>query len=98
MRYSAFDVGPSTRHADNEFTRAVIGVKGSAMGWDYDTGYTHSESTLDLEYTNMLNMKVLRSALGDPTSQYFPYYIGDQAFRNPVPVDVRDEPIVVTHP
>lgn len=83
LRYSAFDVGPSTRHANNEFTRAVIGVKGSAMGWDYDTGYTHSESTLDLEYTNMLNMKVLRSALGDPTSQYFPYYIGDQASRNP---------------
>ena len=83
VRYSAFDIGPSTRHADNEFTRAVIGVKGSAMGWDYDTGYTHSESTLDLEYTNMLNMPVLRAALGNPASQYFPYYIGDQAFRNP---------------
>jgi len=83
LRYVAFDVGPSTRSADNSFKRAVIGVKGSAMGWDYDTGYTHSESALDLNYSNMLNMTVLRAALGNPASQYFPYYIGDQAYRNP---------------
>ena len=83
LRYSAFDVGPSTRSANNTFKRAVIGLKGSAMGWDYDTGITHSESALDLGYSNMLNMNVLRAALSDRTSQYFPYYIGDQAFRNP---------------
>lgn len=83
LRYSAFDVGASTRSAANQFKRAVVGIKGSAMGWDYDAGLTHSESALELEYSNMLNMKVLRAALGDPTSQYFPYYIGDQAYRNP---------------
>jgi len=83
LRYSAFDVGASTRSANNEFKRAVIGIKGSAAGWDYDAGYTHSESSLDLGYSNMINMNVLRSALSDPTSRYFPYYIGDQAYRNP---------------
>lgn len=83
LRYVAFDVGPSTRSANNKFKRAVVGVKGSAMGWDYDAGYTHSESALDLNYSNMLNMNVLRAALGNPASQYFPYYIGDQASRNP---------------
>jgi iron complex outermembrane receptor protein len=83
IRYTAFDVGPSTRSADNEFTRFVIGAKGTFMGWDYDTGITHSESKLHLDYSNMLNMKVLQAALGDPTSKYFPYYIGAQANKNP---------------
>jgi len=83
VRYSMFDVGPSKRSADNEFSRFVVGLKGSRFGWDFDTGYTHSESALDLEYSNLINMRVLQAALGDPTSKYFPYYIGSQANRNP---------------
>ena len=83
LRYSAFDVGPSTRSADNAFSRFVAGLKGTAAGWDFDTGIVHSESALDLDYSNMLNMKVLQQALGNPASQYFPYYIGTQASKNP---------------
>jgi iron complex outermembrane receptor protein len=83
LRYSMFDVGPSTRSANNEFSRFVVGLKGERFGWDFDTGYTHSESKLDLNYSNMINMKVLQAALGNPASQYFPYYIGAQAGRNP---------------
>jgi iron complex outermembrane receptor protein len=83
LRYSMFDVGPSTRSANNEFSRVVVGLKGARFGWDFDTGYTHSESALDLDYSNMINMKVLQAALGNPASQYFPYYIGAQANKNP---------------
>jgi iron complex outermembrane receptor protein len=83
LRYSMFDVGPSTRSANNEFSRFVVGLKGERFGWDFDAGYTHSESKLDLNYSNMINMKVLQAALGNPASQYFPYYIGAQASRNP---------------
>jgi len=83
VRYAMFDVGPSTRSADNEFSRFVVGLKGARFGWDFDTGYTHSESALDLNYSNMINMKVLQQALGNPSSQYFPYYIGSQANKNP---------------
>ncbi|WP_332878189.1 TonB-dependent receptor [Massilia sp. S19_KUP03_FR1] len=83
VRYSMFDVGPSTRSADNEFSRFVIGIKGAKFGWDFDTGYTHSQSALDLNYSNMINMKVLQAALGDPTSKYFPYYLGAQSSKNP---------------
>jgi iron complex outermembrane receptor protein len=83
LRYSMFDVGPSTRSADNEFSRFVVGLKGQRFGWDFDTGYTHSQSALDLNYSNMLNMRVLQAALGNPASQYFPYYIGTQASKNP---------------
>lgn len=83
VRYSAWDVGPSTRNVNNEFNRFVVGLKGAAAGWDYDTSYVHSESKLDLLYTNMLNMAVVKDALGNAASPYFPYYIGAQASKNP---------------
>ncbi|MES3022902.1 MAG: TonB-dependent receptor [Pseudomonadota bacterium] len=83
VRYSAFDVGPSTRNVNNDFNRFVVGLKGEMMGWDFDTAYVHSESTLDLAYTNMLNMAVVKDALGNPASPHFPYYIGAQANKNP---------------
>jgi iron complex outermembrane receptor protein len=83
LRYSMFDVGPSTRSADNSFSRFVIGIKGQQFGWDFDTAFLHSKSQLDLNYSNMINMKVLQAALGDPNSKYFPYYIGTQASKNP---------------
>ncbi|WP_229506425.1 TonB-dependent receptor [Massilia sp. BJB1822] len=83
VRYAAFDVGPSERQANNRFTRFVVGAKGQAMGWDYDVGYTHSQSKLELNYTNMLNLGVVRAGLSDPTSKYFPYYLGAQAGKNP---------------
>ncbi|OON64141.1 hypothetical protein B0920_12655 [Massilia sp. KIM] len=83
LRYAAFDVGPQVRSADNQFARFVVGVKGQFAGWDYDAAYNYSRSTLDLDWSNMLDMRVLTAALGDPTSQYFPYYIGSESHRNP---------------
>ena len=83
VRYAAFDVGASTRSADNAFSRFVIGAKGNKFGWDFDTGFVHSESKLDLNYSNMLNMNVVKDALGNSASPYFPYYIGTQAGKNP---------------
>jgi iron complex outermembrane receptor protein len=83
LRYSMFDVGPSTRAVDNSFNRVVVGLKGEAWGWDFDTAYLHSQSKLDLDYSNMINMKVLQAALGNPASPTFPYYIGTQANKNP---------------
>ncbi|GGX51424.1 TonB-dependent receptor [Undibacterium squillarum] len=82
VRYAAFDVGAQRRNADNDFSRLVVGLKGAYAGWDFDTAILHSESKLKLTYENMLNMSVLKAALGDPTSQYFPYYIGAQANKN----------------
>jgi iron complex outermembrane recepter protein len=83
LRYSAFDVGASARHADNRASRLVAGVKGALLGWDVDGAYTHSESTLALRYTNMLDMRAVQAALGDPNSAHFPYYLGAEAGRNP---------------
>lgn len=83
VRYAAFDVGAQQRQADNAFTRMIAGVKGTAAGWDFDTALQHSETLLKLDYSGALNMNVLKAALGDPTSVYFPYFIGSQAYKNP---------------
>ncbi|HYD78191.1 MAG TPA: TonB-dependent receptor [Paucimonas sp.] len=83
LRYAAFDVGPQIRVADNAVSRLVVGLKGSAWGWDFDTALLHSEAHLDLTWKNMLHMPSVRAALGDPTSSLFPYYIGAEASRNP---------------
>ncbi len=83
VRYTAFDVGASTRAANNEFSRFVVGAKGSFGGWDYDGAYVHSESKLHLDYSNMLNLNVVRDALGNPASPHFPYYLGAEAGKNP---------------
>lgn len=82
LKYTMFDVGPSVRSVDNSFNRIVLGVKGSHLGWDYDTAYTHSASKLDLAYANSLNMQVLYDALSNPASPNFPFYVGAQANKN----------------
>ena len=83
VRYSAFDIGPQRRTAENEFNRAVLGIKGTAAGWDFDAAILHSETKLYLAYSATLNMDVVRDALGNPNSPYFPYYLGAQASKNP---------------
>lgn len=83
IRYSAFDIGAQERMADNKFTRMLAGVKGSVAGWDFDAGVLLSKTKLGLDYTNSIRMDVLKAALGDPTSRYFPYYVGAQAGKNP---------------
>jgi iron complex outermembrane receptor protein len=82
LKYTMFDAGPSIRSVDNSFNRVVVGVKGAAAGWDFDTAYLHSGSKLNLAYSNMINMPVLLAALSDPKSAYFPFYVGAQANKN----------------
>jgi iron complex outermembrane receptor protein len=82
LKYTMFDLGPSVRSVDNSFNRIVVGLKGSHLGWDFDTAYTHSASKLDLAYANSLNMQVLYDALSNPASPNFPFYVGAQANKN----------------
>jgi iron complex outermembrane receptor protein len=44
LRYLAADVGPRVSHVDSDFTRAVIGAKGTMFNWDFDTALLYSES------------------------------------------------------
>jgi len=82
LRYSAFDVGPRKSHTDNDFKRFSVGVKGAAWGWDFDTAYVYSESENHNTRNGFFRYSVLRAALGNPASPYFPYRIGVNAGLN----------------
>ncbi|MEO9200401.1 MAG: TonB-dependent receptor [Antricoccus sp.] len=43
LRYVAGDVGPRVSDIDNNFYRFLVGIKGAAAGWDYDSAFLYSE-------------------------------------------------------
>jgi len=44
LRYLAFDNGPRVRNGDSDFYRVLVGLKGTAAQWEYDTGFLYSET------------------------------------------------------
>jgi iron complex outermembrane receptor protein len=81
LRYMAYDVGPRVSYTNNEFYRGVAGLRGTAFGWDYDTGVVHSETQLVQNRTGFLRYSVVRQALGNPTPG-LTWRIGDNANLN----------------
>jgi iron complex outermembrane receptor protein len=82
-RYFAADLGVRRNETSTDATRVLAGVKGAIGEWDFDAGYLHSESVLDQTLRNgIIRMSVLRAALGDPASPYFPYRLGINAGLN----------------
>ncbi|MGH8082617.1 MAG: TonB-dependent receptor [Lysobacter sp.] len=67
VRYSAWDVGPRVGRSDNEFTRFLVGVKGSAGSWDLDAAYLHSETSLVNQRDGFLRYSAVRDALANGT-------------------------------
>jgi iron complex outermembrane recepter protein len=76
LRYAAGDVGPRTTDVSNEFTRFVVGLEGNVANWYYKTAFMHSQTDLSSVRNGFLRYSVVRAALGDPTSIYFPWRIG----------------------
>ena len=44
LRYLAVDNGPRVRNGDSDFYRALVGLKGTAAEWEYDTGLLYSQT------------------------------------------------------
>lgn len=82
LRYAAFDVGPRVTYNDNQFSRFLVGIKGSGEAWDYDVGYLHSETDLVNTRTGFLRYSAVRTALSDPNSPVGYWRIGDDAGLN----------------
>ncbi|QNM97822.1 TonB-dependent receptor domain-containing protein [Chitinimonas koreensis] len=49
--FRALDAGNRTTLDETTATHATLGLKGVLVGWDYNVGYTHSESKWDEYYT-----------------------------------------------
>ena len=44
LRYLAVDNGPRVRNGESDFYRFLVGLKGTAAQWEYDTGLLYSET------------------------------------------------------
>ena len=44
LRYLAVDNGPRVRNGDSDFYRILVGLKGTAAEWEYDTGLLYSQT------------------------------------------------------
>lgn len=82
IRYSAWDVGPRVSNIDNEFMRALVGLKGTAGEWDYDMGLLHSQGRVTNKRTGFLVNSRVRTVLNDPASPVGWWRIGDDAGAN----------------
>lgn len=81
FRYAFGEFGPQRRTNDVEVTRLMVGVKGTAAGWDLDAGVVHSESKLDQVYTVLRTQGVI-DAFNNPASPTFGYRMGANAGLN----------------
>ncbi len=82
LRYAAFDVGPRVTRNTNEFTRFLVGMKGTVGDWDIDTAYLHSATQLVNERTGFLRYSHVRTALSDPNSPVGWWRLGANAGLN----------------
>jgi iron complex outermembrane receptor protein len=81
FRYIFGEFGAQRRVFDTDISRILVGLKGSTWGWDFDTGYLHSESNLDLDYT-VVNTAALYDAFTNSSSPIFGYRLGANAGLN----------------
>jgi iron complex outermembrane receptor protein len=63
VRYLAWDVGPRTGEATNDFWRVLAGLRGNFGDWDFDAAIMHSESDLTYDRDGFLRYSAVRSAL-----------------------------------
>ena len=63
LRYTTADLGGRTGEYDTTVARALAGVKGTAAGWDYDSGFLYTESTTNIERNGYIRNSVLQSTL-----------------------------------
>ena len=54
IRYLAADVGPRVSNVESDFSRLVIGIKGTYAEWDFDTALLNSKNTVSNSRTGYL--------------------------------------------
>lgn len=67
IRYLATDVGPRISAVDSQFARVLAGIRGTAFGWDYDTGLMYSRNKVSNTRINYIQRDV-EFALLNPTA------------------------------
>jgi iron complex outermembrane recepter protein len=69
LQYSFGDIQAQTIVKNHNF-RWVTGIKGSAFGWDYDTGLVVNHTWLDFNQTGLINGNALFAAINNGTYNF----------------------------
>jgi iron complex outermembrane recepter protein len=64
------EFGPRLADVDAKTTRALVGLKGNHLGWDWETAYSHSKSDVESNDGNRVLAVGLSAAIGNGTFQF----------------------------
>ncbi len=68
--YSFADVGRRREDQTNETTRALVGLKGTAGAWDYETGLLWMRNERNEQYSGYISYPGLVAAVGDRSYRF----------------------------
>ena len=81
FRYLAADVGPRASKTTSDFSRFLVGLKGTLGAWDFDTGLLYSASTGKTERTGFLQRDVTFALLNPSATNVAAANAGSAAYR-----------------
>ena len=70
LRYVFADVGARRNEYETQVKRVVGGLKGTAAGWDFDTGAGYVESTTDRTSNGYVRYSVFQQMIADHTYRF----------------------------
>ena len=65
--YVPYELGGRDQKTDNQVFRGLVGLQGSAYGWDYDTGLLYTKSKLKNDNTGFIIYDRMQAALNNGT-------------------------------
>ena len=81
FRYLAADVGQRTSRSNSDFNRFVVGLKGTAASWDFDTAFLYSSSKGKTERGGYLQKDVTFALLNPSAANVAAANAGSAAYR-----------------
>ena len=82
FRYLAADVGPRTSESNSDFNRFVVGLKGTAANWDFDTAFLYSSTKGETVRKGFLQKDVAFALLNPSAANVAAANAGSAAYRS----------------
>ncbi|MEW7850156.1 TonB-dependent receptor [Massilia aurea] len=81
LRYLPFDVGPRVSNIESTFVRALLGARGTNLGWDWDSSLLYSRSKVNNERAGYLQRDATFALLDPSPTNVAAAFAGSPAYR-----------------
>jgi iron complex outermembrane receptor protein len=81
LRYLPFDVGPRESNIESTFVRALLGARGTNLGWDWDSSLLYSRSKVNNKRDGYLQRDTTFALLDPSPANVAAAFIGSPAYR-----------------